>query len=604
MNITTHPHLGLILRYGLAVGAPAAAMILRQVLEVWVGHGLPPYITFYPIIMVVALLGGLGPVLLATVFSDVIVAYWILPPVGQFAITSPVDRLGLVIFSGMGLFMGVVSIIYQRYRNKATEYDREAVAHTNRERLAAFAEATFEGIVESEKGRIVDCNVQFARMMGYSINELRGMEMANLIVPENHDRAIENPRQYRKSAIEHVMLRKDGTRVVVEAQGSLISLGNTTQHIALRDITESKRMEEELLRRQEDLSRAQEVGSMGSWRLDVKKNVLTWSDENYHIFRIPKGTPLTYETFLSTVHPDDREYVDTQWKAALRGEPYDIEHRLVVDSGVKWVREKAYLEFDKKGTLLGGFGITQDITERKKTEDALRKVTADLTRSNEELKQFAYVASHDLQEPLRSISSFLKLLESRYNDKLDDNAREYIGFAVDGAVRMSQLIFGLLDLSRIDLNAKNLQPTDAGAALAAALANLHTTIQRDSATVTFNKLPSVLADSTLLTQIFQNLVGNAIKFRSPDRPNEIQIGSEKRDHQWLFWVRDNGIGIDAKHLERIFLIFQRLHTRQEYPGTGMGLAICKKIVDWHGGTIWVESKLGKGSTFFFTLPEK
>ncbi|MBI5374682.1 MAG: PAS domain S-box protein [Candidatus Schekmanbacteria bacterium] len=604
MNTTTHPHLGLMLRYGLAVGATAAAMILRQVLEVWVGHGLPAYITFYPIIMVIALLGGLGPVLLATVFSDVIVAYWILSPVGQFAITSPVDRLGLVVFSSMGLFMGVVSVIYQRYRNKATEYDREAVVRANRERLAAFAEATFEGIVESEKGRIVDCNVQFARMMGYSITELKGMEMANLIVPEDQDRVIENTQQYRKSAIEHVMLRKDGTRVVVEAQGSLISLGSTRQHIALRDITESKRMEEELLHRQEDLSRAQEVGSMGSWRLDVRRNVLTWTDENYHIFGIPRGTPLTYETFLSTVHPDDREYVDTQWKAGLRGEPYDIEHRLVVDGSIKWVREKAYLEFDKNGVLLGGFGITQDITERKKTEDALRKATADLARSNEELKQFAYVASHDLQEPLRSISSFLKLLESRYKDSLDDNAREYIGYAVDGAVRMSQLISGMLDLSRMDLNAKNLRPTDSGAALAAALANLHITIQRDSATVTCNKLPLVLADGTLLTQIFQNLVGNAIKFRSPDRPNKVQIGSEKRDHHWLFWVRDNGIGIDAKHLERIFLIFQRLHTRQEYPGTGMGLAICKKIVDWHGGTIWVESKLGEGSTFFFTLPEK
>jgi len=232
--------LGWVLRYGLAAGAVAAALGLRQAGTWWVGPGLPTYITFYPAVMVGALLGGIGPGLLATALVSLAVGYWILPPVGQFAIATPVDRLGLVIFIGMGLFMSVVAELYRRYRHKAAAYDREAALRDSQARLAIFAAATFEGIVESEGDRIVDCNEQLARMLGYSVTELKGVEIASLIEPEDRDRVMANIRQGQESLSEHAMLRKDGTRIVVEARGQLVFAGSARRHTAIRDITARK----------------------------------------------------------------------------------------------------------------------------------------------------------------------------------------------------------------------------------------------------------------------------------------------------------------------------------------------------------------------------
>jgi light-regulated signal transduction histidine kinase (bacteriophytochrome) len=233
----------------------------------------------------------------------------------------------------------------------------------------------------------------------------------------------------------------------------------------------------------------------------------------------------------------------------------------------------------------------------------LEEANADLLRSNRDLEQYAYVSSHDLQEPLRAIAGFVTLLQQRYQGKLDEKADSYINAAVDGAARMQTLIHGLLEYSRVGAGVNAAKPTKADDALKAALANLRVMIQQSNAVVTSDPLPTVNADAAHLTHVFQNLIENAIKFRSDRRP-EIQIGSRHRDGSWLFWVRDNGIGIEPEYAERIFVIFQRLHTRTKYPGTGIGLAICKRIIERHGGQIWVESQPGQGSTFYFTLRDK
>ncbi|PMB49485.1 cyanobacterial phytochrome A [Fischerella thermalis CCMEE 5201] len=233
--------------------------------------------------------------------------------------------------------------------------------------------------------------------------------------------------------------------------------------------------------------------------------------------------------------------------------------------------------------------------------DELAQLAHDLELSNAELKKFAYVASHDLQEPLNQVANYVQLLEMRYEQLLDEDAKEFITFAVEGVSLMQTLIDDVLAYSKVDMQAIEFELTNVETALERALTNLRKRISETGAVITHDQLPTVMADGTQLMQLFQNLIGNAIKFRSDQAP-EIHIGASRLEDEWLFSVRDNGIGIDPQFRDRIFVIFQRLHTRDEYPGTGMGLAICKKIIECHRGRIWVESKLGEGATFYFTIP--
>ena len=226
-----------------------------------------------------------------------------------------------------------------------------------------------------------------------------------------------------------------------------------------------------------------------------------------------------------------------------------------------------------------------------------------LSRSNAELEQFAYVASHDLQEPLRMIASYTQLILRRYGDRFDGDAREFMDFIVDGATRMKQLIEDLLAYSRVGTHGKAFRPTDSGAAVQKALANLRAAIESSNGTVTCDPLPTINADEFQLVQLFQNLIGNALKFKGAETPH-VHISVNEQADTWTFGVKDNGIGIDGEYFDRIFMVFQRLHSRTDYPGTGIGLAICKKVVDRHGGRLWIESGVGSGSTFWFTVPKK
>ena len=245
--------------------------------------------------------------------------------------------------------------------------------------------------------------------------------------------------------------------------------------------------------------------------------------------------------------------------------------------------------------------VSTEITERQRAEQELKETLGELARSNAELEQFAYVASHDLQEPLRMVSSFVQLLARRYQGKLDQDADEFIGFAVDGAKRMQGLINDLLTYSRVGTKGKPFQTTDCNRVLSEALLNLSAATEESSAVITNDNLPTVMADKTQMVQLIQNLVANAIKFRNKDRPC-IHVSSEQKNGTWVFSVSDNGIGIDSEYYDRIFAIFQRLHGKTEYPGTGIGLSVCKRIVERHGGRIWVDSEFSKGSKFYFTMP--
>ncbi|MBP6672736.1 MAG: PAS domain S-box protein, partial [Bacteroidetes bacterium] len=244
--------------------------------------------------------------------------------------------------------------------------------------------------------------------------------------------------------------------------------------------------------------------------------------------------------------------------------------------------------------------VFEDITERKKIVEQLEKIAGDLKRSNVELEQFAYIASHDLQEPLRMISSYTQLLERRYKDKLDQDANDFIGFAVDGANRMQKMIQSFLVYSRTSRDSSPLHPVNCNEVLEYVRMNLLLSIQETGTVIASEHLPTVIGHSELILQLFQNLIGNAIKFRNGRTP-VITVSARKDETHWTFSVKDNGIGIDPEYFEKIFIIFQRLHSQAEFPGTGIGLSICKNIVERHNGSIWVESQPGEGTTFHFTI---
>jgi len=257
--------------------------------------------------------------------------------------------------------------------------------------------------------------------------------------------------------------------------------------------------------------------------------------------------------------------------------------------------------YDEEGNFAGYRGVGKDITRRKLDEAALREAHEELKRSNAELEQFAYVASHDLQEPLRMVSSYTQLLGKRYGDRLQGDAQEFMAYIVDGAARMKQLIEDLLAYSRVGTRGKEFRSVSMDRVVERARVNLRAALEESGVELTADALPEVYGDEMQLVQLLQNLIGNAIKFRAAANPR-IHISFSQKENEQVFAVQDNGIGIEPQYFERIFMVFQRLHDKGQYPGTGIGLAICKKVVDRHHGRIWVESAPGEGSRFVFTLP--
>jgi PAS domain S-box-containing protein len=369
-----------------------------------------------------------------------------------------------------------------------------------------------------------------------------------------------------------------------------------------RDFTERKTMEIALRRSEERLRAVLQNMPVMLTALDEQAQFQVWNRECERVtgYRAKEiiGQPQAFETLYPQA--ETRTEIITAW--VRRNHDFrDWETTLTDRQGrpktVVW--SSISQRFPVPGWAVWSIGV--DVTERKRAEEALARKAAELERSNQELEQFAYVASHDLQEPLRMVTSYLQLLERRYQDKLDANGHEFIHFAVDGASRMKGLITDLLTYSRAGRQGKPLGPTAVEQVVAYALKNLEIAIEESQAVITHDLLPTIAADEGQLVQLFQNLISNAIKFRG-ETPPQIHIGVTQQDDRWCFSVRDNGLGIELEQAERVFVIFQRLHGQGEYPGSGIGLAVCKKIVERHGGWIWLESDVGKGSTFYFTMP--
>jgi PAS domain S-box-containing protein len=371
--------------------------------------------------------------------------------------------------------------------------------------------------------------------------------------------------------------------------------------VVFTDITERKRAEDALRQSEVQLRSILDVTPFPIAFVDVQDNAISfWSRSALTVFGHTAPTAAEWYE-LAYPDPDYRRDVVERWKPFLekaRSSGQSVNtgvYRVTCQDGsvltcelyVAFLNEKLIVTFN-------------NITERKRAEDALRDVLADLRRSNKDLQQFASIASHDLQEPLRMIGSYIQLLAKRYEGQLDEKAKEYIAYVVEGADRMQRLVKDLLTYSHAGSRGNQMEAKDSHIILGEAIENLAILIEESKAIITVGVLPIVRADASQLVQVFQNLLANAIKFRGEDIPR-IHVSVKEEKHEWVFSVRDNGIGIDRQYAERIFVIFQRLHTREEYPGTGIGLAVCKRIVERHGGRIWFESEIGKGSTFFFTI---
>ncbi len=371
-------------------------------------------------------------------------------------------------------------------------------------------------------------------------------------------------------------------------------------------------LERQVARRTEDLKQgkallkeAQSLAKIGSWTWYPSTNKVIWSDEMFSILGLDKSKHTgKVEDLFAFIHPDDKEKVKkASEKAIEEKKAIPIEYRIFDAEGVlKYIRGDGSQEIDDNGNLVRLYGTLQDITERVKKDQELKDYSKQLETKNKELEQFVYIASHDLQEPLRTISSFTELISEKYNKLLDDVGTKSMGYIIDASKRMSLLIKGLLDYSRIGRNMDKVE-VNCDEMIKAIESDMIVAINESNATLQKDSLPTVKGYEIELRLLLQNLISNAIKFRDKDTNPVIKITSREEPSHWTFSVSDNGIGIDSKHKERIFIIFQRLNSKKEYAGTGIGLAHCKKIVDLHGGEIWVDSKEGNGSTFYFTIPK-
>jgi PAS domain S-box-containing protein len=380
----------------------------------------------------------------------------------------------------------------------------------------------------------------------------------------------------------------------------------------IMDVTARIESEKTLRLAEERHRMAVEVADMGTWTWNIATGEIDWSEEYRRLFGFSPDEPITRPIVAARIMADDMPQIDAAVKATLEsGRPYDVEYRIMLpDGSIRWLVSRGRLHRSADGAPQDMQGVIMDITERKQVQLLVAQREAEarraeaLARSNEELQQFAYIAAHDLQEPLRMVASYTQLIGQRYKGKLDADADDFIEFAVDGARRMQALISDLLAYCRVETAGKPLAEVSSREAFDEAVRNLEGTVADNDAVILCDQLPRVMADRTQLIQLFQNLVGNAIKYRTPERP-EVHVSANRGDgNEWIFSVRDNGIGIDPKYSERIFLMFQRLHSRDEYSGTGIGLTLCKKIAERHGGRIWVEPNTGPGSTFHVALPER
>lgn len=492
--------------------------------------------------------------------------------------------------------------------------------------------------VDADSTKILRCNQTLMKELGYSYSEIVGCSVIDLYHPDFRTEAQNAFQTFLETGearnVYLVVQRKDGTTmdVSLNAQGFRDQQGKVRySRSSWRDISTRKRLENQLKRMNAELEErvenrtlalqiaiqslkesesrlelALEASGDGWWDWNMLTDETSWSIQFYQMLGYEmEELPSSFQTWQSWTHPDDLPRMMALLEEHLQDQsiPYVFDYRTRTKSEQwKWISVMGkVVDCNDQGEPLRMVGMLHDISDRKQAEQELGRINTELVRSNQELGHFAYVASHDLQEPLRKIRSFTELLAERYQGRLDETADRYIRYITDGAARMQGLIDDLLSYSRVGRAELKVNPTALSSLVKEVQSDLEKVIEQRQVEMVIDSLPTVAVDPVQMRQVFQNLISNAIKYCQADRPS-IHIRATQNKEFWAISVQDNGIGISPQFAERVFIIFQRLHHRGEYSGTGIGLAICKKIIERHGGEIWVDSEEGKGAIFSFTLP--
>lgn len=487
-------------------------------------------------------------------------------------------------------------------------------AEVTSEKFAELYYAPMGYFTLSKKNEIIDVNPTGAQMLGLDRQYLINRPFSIFVSEKSKavfDLFINGV--YKSKTIQTcdlILNVKDKPAVYIYMNGLIKANYSQCQLIAI-DITERKKSEKELQRLLSELNSTQtklrvalESGNIGIWEWDLETGELMLDERSEILFGRNAGTfGKTIAAFKNLIDEEDISHLEGAFNKAIEK---DLTLEVVVRNKTKnpkstYISLKAHIRSDNHGRPKRLTGVCFDVTGLKEIEQTILKLNEELMRSNKDLESFAYVASHDLQEPLRMVTSFMQLLSMKYDNKLDEDAKEYIGFAVEGAKRMYELLNGLLTYSRLSSRGKEFSLVDMNLIMDSVLDNLKLIINERNAEIVSDELPAVYCDKIQMLQLLQNLISNSIKFSQS--PPKIFISSRIEDQFYVFSVRDEGIGIESQYFERIFQIFQRLAARDEYDGIGIGLAVCKRIVERHKGEIWVESEPGKGSVFSFTIPK-
>ena len=508
------------------------------------------------------------------------------PGVGNpFSYSTRAVALAVASIAGLGI--GV---------HDARALTRERELQQEYERFNAVFEESFDAmVIADDDGRYIDVNESACRLFGLPEEELLGRTIDEF-APEGYDfeQEWQNFQAGENSRGTFPLIRDDGTiRHVEYAASAGIVPGQNLS--VMRDVTERKAAEKALRESETKFRMVAENLDEIVWIMTADATEYLYISPAFdEIWGVDRETLYDDpESYLPLVHPEDRDRVRENF-AELPDDEFEETFRIIRPDGEhRWLYVRGERAENSNGFAYV-VGIGQDITEQVKSE---RKLEV----SNERLEQFAYAASHDLQEPLRMVTSYLQLLERRYGDELDEDGEEFIDYAVDGAERMSEMIQGLLEYSRVETQGEPFDSVDLEQVIEDVRTDIQLQIDESDAEITTDPLPSVHGDGSQLRQVFQNLFVNAIDYSGEDSPR-IHVSAEREGSRWRISIRDEGIGIDPDDADRIFEVFQRLHSRAESKGTGIGLALCKRIVERHGGEMWVESEPGEGSTFSFTLP--